>query len=94
MTVLENALAERIPVTRKGRSQAVTKLEVYVLQTVDSALKGNASARRDLNKYLELRERLRAASQPLEVDHGEHEEELKERFRARELALAEGGGDE
>ncbi|RYE30274.1 MAG: hypothetical protein EOP23_19505 [Hyphomicrobiales bacterium] len=94
MSLFEDVLAERIMVTRKGRSQAVTKLEVIIRQTIDGAMKGDASAKRDLFKYLELREKLRAASQPLEVDHGEHEEELKERFRAREAALAEGGGDE
>jgi hypothetical protein len=94
MTLFDNVLAERITVTRKGRSQAVTKLEVIIRQTIDGALKGEASAKRELFKYLEIRERARAVSQPPVEDVGEHEAELKERFRARERELAEGGGDD
>lgn len=94
MTLFDNVLAERITVTRKGRSQAVTKLEVIIRQTIDGALKGEASAKRELFKYLEIRERARAASPLIEEDIGEHEADLKERFRARERELAEGGGDD
>jgi len=94
MTLFDDVLAERIIVTRKGRSQAVTKLEVLIRQTVDGALKGEASAKRELFKYLEVRERARAASPPPEEDLSEHEEHLKERFRARERMLGQGGGDE
>ena len=94
MTLFDDVLAERIIVTRKGRSQAVTKLEVLIRQTVDGALKGEASAKRELFKYLEVRERARAASPPPEEDLSEHEEDLKERFRARERMLGHGGSDE
>lgn len=93
MTLFDNVLGERITVTRNGRRQVATKLEVFIRQTIDGALKGDASARRDLFKHLEAKERIRAASQPPEEDVGEHEADLKERFRARERELAEGGGD-
>lgn len=94
MSLFDEVLAERIIVTRKGRSQAVTKLEVIIRQTIDGALKGEASAKRELFKYLEVRERARTASPPTEEDTGEHEADLKERFRARERELAEGGGND
>ena len=94
MALFDKVLGERITVTRKGRSQTLTKLELLVRQTVDGALKGEASAKRDLFKHLEVRERVLAASQFPEEDVGEHEEALKERFRVRELTLAKGGGDE
>lgn len=63
MALFDKVLGERITVTRKGRSQTVTKLELLVRQTVDGALKGEASAKRDLFKHLEVRERVRAAPQ-------------------------------
>ena len=63
-------------------------------EAVDGALKGEASAKRELFKYLEVRERARAASPPPEEDLSEHEEDLKERFRARERMLGHGGSDE
>ncbi|MGX1740389.1 DUF5681 domain-containing protein [Bosea sp. NPDC055353] len=94
MALFDNVLGERITVTRNGRPQVATKLEVFVRQIVDGALKGDVSARRDLFKHLEAKERIRAAFPSPEEDIGEHEEDLKKRFRARERMLAEGGGDD
>lgn len=94
MSLFDAVLGERIIVTRKGRFQALTKLEALIRQTVYGALKGEASAKRELFKYLEVRERARAASPLPEEDLSEHEEDLKERFRARERMLGQGGSDE
>lgn len=83
-------MSESVQLTKNGKPQKVSMMEAFMRKTVEAALKGDASARRDVFRLLDL---MKQSSDQATQMTTEQEAQLLEGFLARR-AHADGGRDD
>jgi hypothetical protein len=83
-------MAEPVQIKKKGKLQNVSMIDAFVQTLMDAAFKGNAAARKDIFRLLDL---MKQGSDETTQMTTEQEAQLLEGFLARR-ARADGGRDD
>ena len=85
-------MAEPIPLVKKGKPQKVPFLEALLRKTAEQAFKGDAAARRDLIKLIEMQSARSDAGEGEAISH-DQEAAILARYFERERRAGEGCDD-